>query len=283
MKLIKNEEFGGERPLYCSHDLRLEDVVIHAGESSLKECGNIEAIRCRFEGKYPFWETDGFYVKDCVFTEGARSALWYSRNLQMEDTLVEAPKMFRRMSGIQLRNVKLPNAQETFWDCDDISLKDISIDKADYVFMHSNNIKIENMTLNGNYAFQYARNVEIHNSLLNSKDSFWESENVVVYDSVINGEYLAWYAKNIRFVNCLITETQPLCYIDGLVMDNCKFGDDADLAFEYSSVDAYISGNIVSVKNPRSGRIVADSIGEIIIDSNIKSPGNCDIIDKSKQ
>jgi hypothetical protein len=66
-------------------------------------------------------------------------------------------------------------------------------------------------------------------------------------------------------------------------MDNCKFGDDADLAFEYSSVDAYISGNIVSVKNPRSGRIVADSIGEIIIDSNIKSPGNCDIIDKSKQ
>ena len=37
-----------------------------------------------------------------------------------------------------------------------------------------------------------------------------------------------------------------------------------DLAFEYSDVDADIRGNILSVKNPRSGTIVADSVGEII-------------------
>ena len=38
----------------------------------------------------------------------------------------------------------------------------------------------------------------------------------------------------------------------------------ADLAFEYSDVDEDISGPIDSVKNPRSGKITADSIGEII-------------------
>ena len=52
MKKIIDAEFGGERPLFGSHDLLLENVTIHAGESALKECSNIEAVNCRFEGKY---------------------------------------------------------------------------------------------------------------------------------------------------------------------------------------------------------------------------------------
>ena len=35
MKLIKNAEFGGERPLFESHDLRLENVIIRTGESAI--------------------------------------------------------------------------------------------------------------------------------------------------------------------------------------------------------------------------------------------------------
>lgn len=54
MKLIKNAEFGGERPLFESHDLRPENVIIRTGESAIKECSNIEAVDCRFEGNYPF-------------------------------------------------------------------------------------------------------------------------------------------------------------------------------------------------------------------------------------
>ena len=110
MKQIKNTHYEGERPWFASHGLYLEEVTIHAGESALKECSDIEAVNCRFEGKYPFWHNDGFVVKNCLFTEGARAALWYSRNLKMKDTLVEAPKMFREMDGVELENVQLPNA-----------------------------------------------------------------------------------------------------------------------------------------------------------------------------
>ena len=117
MEIIKNKEFGGERPLFATHDLQLENVTIHTGESALKECSNIIAVNCRFEGKYPFWHTNGFIVKNCLFTEGARAALWYSQNLQMTDTVVEAPKMFREMDGIRLENVQLHNALETLWHC----------------------------------------------------------------------------------------------------------------------------------------------------------------------
>ena len=44
MELIKDREFGGERPLFESHDLRLEHVIIRAGESAIKECSTIEAV-----------------------------------------------------------------------------------------------------------------------------------------------------------------------------------------------------------------------------------------------
>jgi hypothetical protein len=277
MRIIRDAEFGGERPLYCEKDLRLENVTIHAGESSLKETANIEAYNCRFEGKYPFWCCDGFKIKDCVFTEGGRAALWYSRNCLMEDTLVEAPKMFREMDGTTLRRVHLPNAAETFWDCRGVDLKDVQVEKGDYLFMHSSNIRIDNLRLQGNYSFQYCRDVEIRNSDLQTKDAFWETENVTVYDSFINGEYLGWYSRNLRLVRCRIGGTQPLCYAENLVLEDCTFEPDADLAFEYSSVEATILNGVASVKNPRTGSIRAASYGEIIIDGNIKAPGDCDI------
>lgn len=277
MKQIKDTEFGGERPLFASHDLYIENVTIHAGESALKECSNIEAVNCRFEGKYPFWHVDGFVVKNCIFTEGARAALWYSRDLEMSDTLVEAPKMFREMDGIRLVNVKIPDAQETLWHCRNVELENVEVAKADYLFMHSENICINNYKQQGNYSFQYCKNVEIRNAVIDSKDAFWNTENVTVYDSELNGEYLGWHSKNLRLVNCKISGTQPLCYAKDLVMENCIMAGDCDLAFEYSSVNATIDSVIRSVKNPRTGSIVAKGYGEIIIDENIKAPADCEI------
>lgn len=275
MEKIIDAEFGGERPLFGSHNLMLENVTIHAGESALKECSNIEAVKCRFEGKYPFWHVDGFKITDCLFTEGSRAALWYSCNLQMKNTRVEAPKMFREMDGIKLEDVVIPDAQETLWHCTNIELSNVKVDNADYLFMHSSNIHIEHYRQNGNYSFQYCSNVIIRDAIINSKDAFWNSENVTVYDSEINGEYLGWHSRNLKLVNCHISGTQPLCYATNLIMENCTMADDCDLAFEYSSVEADILGNIRSIKNPLTGKITADSIGETIIDENIKKPGDC--------
>ena len=277
MKTISNTEFGGERPLFASYDLRIENVTIHAGESALKECSNIDAVNCRFEGKYPFWHVKGFSVRNCLFTEGARAALWYSNDLVMSDTLVEAPKMFREMDGISLENVQIPNAQETLWHCCNVELKNVSVDNADYLFMHGENIHITGYRHSGNYSFQYCRNVEIRNADINSKDAFWNSENVTVYDSFISGEYLGWNAKNLTLINCTIESLQGMCCIDNLVMKNCKLLN-TTLAFEYSTVDAEITGKIDSVMNPSSGVIRADSIDELIVEKDKVDPSKTKII-----
>ena len=279
MNIIRNQEFGGERPLYTSHDLRLENVTIHIGESSIKESSNIEADGCRFEGKYVFWETYGFRINNCYFAESARSSLWYSKDCRMTNCNVDAPKLFRRMEGIYVADTDFNKAEEFFWDSKDIELQNVNIKDCDYAFMHSENIKIENYRQDGNYSFQYAKNVEIRNAVINSKDSFWEAENVTIYDSEINGEYLAWYGKNIRLVRCHLTGEQLLCYVDGLILEDCTFGPDANLMFEYSTVNGNIKGDVHSIKNPTSGTIkVEGNIGELIWDENQKAPANAKVI-----
>lgn len=275
METIKNKEFGGERPLFASKHLRLENVTIHAGESALKECEDIVADKCRFEGKYPFWHVNGFRINDCIFTPGARAALWYSRDLIMTDTLVEAPKMFREMDNMKLVNVRIPDAAETMWHCRSVDLENVEVKGADYLFMHSSDIRIRDYRQQGNYSFQYCRNVEIENADINSKDAFWNTENVTVRNSRLTGEYLGWHSRNLHLINCHISGTQPLCYAENLVLENCTFAEDADLAFEESTVNATVNSRITSVKNPTSGRISALGYGEIILDENIKNPADC--------
>jgi hypothetical protein len=103
-----------------------------------------------------------------------------------------------------------------------------------------------------------------------------------VYDSVVKGEYLGWYSENLRLVRCRIEGTQPLCYCKGLILEDCTM-EGTDLAFEYSDVQATVSGHILSVKNPRSGTIVADSVGEIIRDSDVMEIEGKVIIRESAQ
>ena len=276
MIVIKDKEYGGERPLYKLHDARLEHVTIHIGESSIKESGNIEAYDCTFQGKYVVWECRKFLACDCHFEASARSSLWYSRDGKLSHCLVDAPKMFRRMQGIELEDCRFTDAQETLWDCDRASIRNCEILNADYLGMRTDNIFIDRLHLEGNYAFQYSKNVEIKNSLLNSKDALWDCENVTVTDSEINGEYLAWYSRGLTLVRCHITGEQPLCYCENLTLVDCTFGSDCNLALEYSSVQATIKGDVHSIKNPTSGSITVEGrIGELIIDGNQKAPSDC--------
>lgn len=277
MRIIKGHEFGGERPLYCEKDLRLENVVIHAGESALKETERIEALNCRFEGKYPLWCCDGFTVRDSILTVGARAGIWYSRNGLMEDCIIDAPKTFRECDGMTLRRVIIDSAAETFWSCRGGLLEDVRAERADYIFMHCSDFKISNFHLQGNYSFQWSRNVEISNSILDTKDAFWECENVTVRDSRISGEFLGWHSRGLRLIRCHIGGSQPLCYASGLYLEDCTFDSDADLALEYSDVEATILGHVRSIKNPRSGSIKVGSVAELILDSNIKAPASCKV------
>ena len=82
-------------------------------------------------------------------------------------------------------------------------------------------------------------------------------------------------SMDVRLVNCHLAGEQLLCYTENLVLENCTIDPMCDRMFEYSTVEADIKGHIENIKNPTSGHIIADSIGSIIIDENVRQPNNC--------
>ena len=129
--------------------------------------------------------------------------------------------------------------------------------------------------MKGKYSFQYIENMKMDHSELDTKDAFGHRKNVTVENSVIKGEYLGWYSEGLTLIHCKIIGTQPLCYCKNLRLIDCTM-EETDLSFEYSEVDAKVKGNILSVKNPKSGKIVADSIGEIVREDSIMQ-STCEI------
>ena len=277
MKKLEQGLFEGERALYNSSDLEIIDSTFQNGESPLKESKNLVLKNCIFKWKYPLWYCNNVNVYNTTWLDTARSGVWYTHNLFIKDSFIEAPKQFRRSSDITLENVTIPNAEETLWTCKNVTLKNV-VARGNYFCMNSENIKVESFTLAGNYAFDGAKNIEIHNAKMNSKDSFWNCENVVVYDSTIIGEYLGWNSKNIKFVNCTIDSEQGMCYMDNIIMENCKLLN-TNLCFEFcKDVDAKINSRIDSVKNPYNGRIEAKGIDELILDETLIDPSKVTII-----
>lgn len=283
MKLIKNNSYGGERPLFASHDLRLENITVTDGESAIKHCQHIEASSCHFYGKYPWWHVDGVLIEDCYFAPESRSAIWYTNDLVMRRCVIDGPKFFREMQHVVLEDVTINDADETFWKVKDLKLRNVKLHDGTYPFMFSEDIYVDGLESDAKYVFQYCKNVEIHHARITTKDSFWECENVTIYDSVLDGEYLAWHSKNVRLVNCQLAGEQLLCYAQNLVLENCSFDKACDRVFEYSSVEADIRGHIEHIKNPTSGHIVADSIGSITIDEHVRQPNDCIIEIRNKQ
>ena len=276
MKRIENEVLTGERALFQANGLEIEDTIFADGESALKHGENINAVNTMYKWKYPFWYAKNVNIKDSTFFEMARSGLWYGENINIKDTMIEAPKEFRRCDGVNLKNVSIPNASETFWMCKNIRLENV-VAKGTYFGLNSENVYLDGFNLYGDYCFDGGKNIEVHNCKLLSKDSFWNTENVVIYDSFIVGEYFGWNSKNITLINCTVESLQGFCYIENLVMKNCKLVNTA-LAFEFSTVDVEVISKIDSVFNPKSGVIKAKEIGTLIIDNENINPEDTKII-----
>lgn len=267
MKEIRNENFDEERALYHLENAKVLNCNFAGpkdGESFLKEARNIFVKDCFMDLRYPLWHNENTTLEHIEMTNNCRAALWYDNNLKIYDSSMYGIKAIRECSNIEIKNCDIIS-DEFFWRSDNGVISDSNLNSV-YAFFESKNLKISNLTFKGKYSFQYVINMEIRDSNFDTKDAFWHTNNVTVYNTTLKGEYLAWYSKNLTLINCKIIGTQPFCYCENLKLIDCEMID-TDLAFENSSVDATIKGNVLSIKNPRSGKIVCDGVGEIIKDA----------------
>lgn len=266
---IENRQFDEERALYHAQECDMKHCVFAGpadGESALKEARDISLQDCSFSLRYPLWHVIGFSMERSVMDEKTRAAIWYAQKGVIQDCTLNGIKVIRECNDITLTNC-IVDSPEFGWKSRNIVLRDTNI-ASEYIFMDSRDVTLERVSMTGKYSFQYMENLEIVDSVLDTKDAFWHSKNVTVRNSVIKGEYLAWFSEGLTLIDCKIIGTQPLCYCENLRLVNCTM-EDTDLSFEYSQVEADIQGHILSVKNPRKGTIVADSVGEIIMENPV--------------
>ena len=273
---IGQAKLTGERALFGARDCEIEETVFEDGESPLKESSNISLRTCMFRWKYPLWYAKDIDVRDSTWFDTARAGVWYSDRVRVTDCAIEAPKNFRRCRDLSLTRVSFANAAETLWECEGVTLSDVTA-KGDYFAMNCRDMTVDHLTLYGNYSFDGCRNLTVRNSRLLSKDAFWNCENVTAENCFISGEYLGWNSRRLTLIDCTIESLQGLCYAEELVLRNCRLLN-TTLAFEYSTVDAELNGKVDSVKNPTSGRIVADEIGELILESERIDPAKTEIL-----
>ncbi|MCR4775736.1 MAG: DUF3737 family protein [Saccharofermentans sp.] len=265
METIQDKTFDEERALYGSRDLIAERCRFDGpadGESAFKESRDITAKDCYFNLRYPFWHDINLHVDKCEMTELCRAAIWYSTNVEVTNTKMHGIKALRECSNVKITDCDIVSP-EFGWSVSDLTVKDSSVE-SEYAFMRSDHLFFDHMKLKGKYSFQYISDSVFTNCEFDTKDAFWHAKNVVVRDSVVKGEYLAWYCENVVFENCKITGTQPLCYCKGLKLINCRM-EGCDLSFEKSDVEAEVKSAVDSIKNPRSGKIVCEGVGEIIM------------------
>ncbi len=263
--VIENQRFDEERSLYALKDADVVDCSFAGpadGESVLKEARNVRLLGCDFSLRYPLWHVRGFRLENCSMDEKTRAAIWYAGEAVIENSTLGGIKALRECEKITIKGSTIVS-QEFGWKSSSITLEDSSV-QAEYLFLDSRDVKLSNVKMKGKYSFQYMENLEIRDSVLDTKDAFWHSKNVTVVNSVVKGEYLGWFSEGLTLINCAISGTQPLCYCKDLKLIDCTM-EGTDLSFEYSDVEATVKGHIDSVKNPKSGTITADSVGEVIL------------------
>jgi len=268
-QIIENQTFDEERALYHLQSAKVRGCTFAGpvdGESVLKEGRDIDIEKCSFSLRYPMWHVNGFRLTQSTMDVLTRAALWYSDHGEIRGSKLHGIKAVRECNDILLQDCDI-ESPEFGWKSSDVTLKDSNL-VSEYVFFDSKNVTLQNVTMKGKYSFQYMENLVIENCVLATKDAFWHSKNVTVKDSVVKGEYLAWFSDGLTLINCKIIGTQPLCYCKNLKLINCTM-EDTDLSFEYSDVEADVTGHVISVKNPKSGTIMLDSVGEVIMEDAV--------------
>ena len=266
---IFGKTFDEERALYHLQNTQVENCRFAGpadGESVLKEARNVAVKDCAFSLRYPLWHVRGFSLENCTMDDKTRAAIWYSEGGKILNSELGGIKALRECKDVVISGSTV-NSQEFGWKCSEISLKDTSV-TAEYLFFDSRDVQLENVKMKGKYSFQYMENLTIRNSNLDTKDAFWHSKNVTVENSTLKGEYLAWFSDGLTLINCHISGTQPFCYCRNLKLVNCTM-EATDLSFEYSDVEAEIRGHVDSIKNPRSGVITVDSVGEVLMTDDV--------------
>ena len=115
--IVENKSFDEERALYGLKGLTVKNCRFDGpadGESAFKECRDIDVAGCFMNLRYPFWHVEKAKITDTNFTQNCRAALWYDKDIYIENSKLFGIKAIRECENISLKNCSV-NSPEFAW------------------------------------------------------------------------------------------------------------------------------------------------------------------------
>lgn len=271
--LITDEEralFG--RSGFFAENCRFEGPA--DGEFPLLECEDATLRGCYFALRYPLWHNRRLTVVRSRTAETCSSAFWYGDDVRVGKSVLRGEKPFRACRNLVVSECDI-DGDEFGWNCSGVTVggRNSRI-RSGYALLGAEDVHMRDTTLTGPDAFLHVRDGEIRDCVINSDGAFWHTEKLTLTDCVLNGDRLGWYAKDLKLVRCRISGAKPFRCCERLVLEDCSMDGCTD-AFEYSDVDALLTGRLAGVRNPLHGSVTADAIESVIMDDARKPGSDC--------
>lgn len=267
-KRIEGKTFDSQTVPQDLVGVNLYDCIFSGGDYALKNSRDIGLDNCDLYANYPLWNIDHFRINDSRMFAAAEGPIHCAENGTIIDSDIHGMQALRECKNVVFHDCTI-TSPEFGWKCSNITIEDSNIHAA-YLMHKSSDVRLTNVEIRGDFSFQYAENLQIGNCYIHSNEAFRHSKNVTLVDSVIRSGCLGWYSENLTLIGCKIIGAHPLCHCKNLKVVDCVMEDTVG-SFEGSDVRASIVGHLDSIKNPLSGRIVADSIGSVTMDDDIHS------------
>lgn len=262
-KRIEARKFGPDYPMQGLTGTNLYDCLFYGPEEALKDAQEIYLENCTFSRGKPLHTVHNFKMFDCKVTSEAQAALWGCEQGKILEADILGSQSLQHSKNITFRDCRILS-DEFGRNCEEISLEECNL-HGRKLFQGSSGIRFEDVEIHGSDVLQNMDNVQISNCYLNSPNALQNSKNVTIVDSMLKGDLLGWNCENVTLIGCKISGLQPFCHCRNLKLMDCSM-EGSELAFEYSDVKASIAGHLLSVKNPLSGQITADTIGVVVMD-----------------
>ena len=159
MRYIHHETFDQERALYGQRDIQVTDCAFDGpadGESAFKEGANIQALRCFFNLRYPFWHDDGLVIRDSELTPMCRAALWYSHHIEITNTKLHGIKALRECRNVRMQDCEI-RSPEFGWSVNGLAMERCTAE-SEYFMLRAENLRFQKVEMKGKYSFQYIQN-----------------------------------------------------------------------------------------------------------------------------
>ena len=128
MKFVENQTFDAERAFYGSDGVNIKNCRFEGeadGESAFKESKNIFVEDCYWNLRYPFWHDKNLTIRNTELTDKCRAALWYSRDIFMENSKLHGIKTLRECEKVSVKDCHIISS-EFGWSVRGIDMRDCS-------------------------------------------------------------------------------------------------------------------------------------------------------------